>query len=106
MLPPRSHELCTPPTHSISFSNCIILQVDWEQVALDAGYKDNKNAKIMWGRLEKKLIDAAAQAAGNDDEDAEESSTTTPATGSKKRKATGTPGAKNSLAKGIIAPRA
>ena len=60
----------------------------------------------MWGRLEKKLIEAAAQAAGNDDEDAGENPTTTPVTGSKKRKAPGTPGAKSSLAKGIIAPRA
>ena len=69
------------------------MQVDWDQVALDAEYKGKQNAKTMWSRLEKKMVEVvAAHAAGDDNDDDGENPTAAPAPVSKKRKATGKKG--------------
>lgn len=65
--------------------------MDWDQVALDAGYKDSKNAKVMWSRLEKKLVDAATRPAGGNDDEAGGNAPATPTKAGKKRKAAGAP---------------
>ena len=68
--------------------------MNWTEVAVEAGYKDSKNAKIMGGRLMKKLAGASAASASTADgenEDAGEGSSKAVATAAgKKRKATGT----------------
>lgn len=83
-----------------SLSNHDILQVNWDQVALDAGYKDSKNAKVMWSRLEKKLIDAAARVAAENDDDAGENLPVAPEKAGKKRKAAGSPRTEGPVSKG------
>ena len=81
--------------------------MNWDLVAVEAGYKDHKNAKIMGGRLLKKLTSASAgsaSAADGENEDAGEGSSKAVATaaGGKKRKATGTANADASPVKGEI----
>ena len=81
-------------------------QVDWTQVAVEANYKDHKNAKVMGGRLFKKLTGAsagAAPAADGDNEDAGEGSSKTGTTvAGKKRRAPATAQEDNSPSKGEI----
>ncbi|KAF6231278.1 hypothetical protein HO173_010421 [Letharia columbiana] len=86
-----------------NFEGSITAFVNWDQAALDSGYQDSRNAKVMWGRLAKKLATApAAPAADGDDDNAGEGSTAltaTPTKASKKRKAAGTPRADSTPAK-------
>lgn len=76
--------------------------MDWDQAARDSGYKDSKNAKVMWGRLSKKFADAAAALAGaakGENNNSGEGSATVPVTPKKKRKAVDTDSADSLLAK-------
>ena len=78
--------------------------MNWDQVAVEVGYKDRVNAKAMGSRLVKKLADASAgsAAAGDgDNNDAGEGTSKAAATpADKKRKATGIAGGDASPVKG------
>ena len=102
-----------PPQHPVSFSDCKTRQVDWNQVALDAEYKDGKNSRIMGGRLVKKLSEATAAAPpaaddgdNNNDDTGEGSSKVGARAVGKKRKAAGTTDDDGLPAKGKILARA
>ena len=80
--------------------------MNWNQVAVEAGYKDRTNAKAMGGRLLKKLTGASAAsapAADGDYEEAGEGSSKAGATAAgKKRKAAGAAQGDASPVKGEI----
>ena len=84
------------------------MQVDWHFASIDAKYKDAAIARVMWGRLAKKMaapLTATSHDSNGNDDDAGEGPSDAPAKVPKKRKATGTRGG-SSLAKGKISLRA
>ena len=90
---------------STIFSDCETSQVDWPQVAVDAGYKDVRNARAMWSRFAKKLTDTFTVADSVDDKDDDNAGlgpANAPTKGTKKRKATEDPVAGSSSDKGKI----
>jgi len=69
-------------------------QTDWDSVAAQAGYKDAKNAKIMFGRFRDKLIKGVGGGAGAGGDDASSSSATAPSGGVDKSSPTKKAGAR------------